>query len=272
MEKLIKLIKNMEIKKIVDKEPKVLTFLRRSNIIDKIKWDSNKILNLESMSFESFKNILIRINLIIRWNNEKRWIVDNVYVGNISWIVSYLPPEDKDYFLKKLYDEILDIQKYSFDYNNNENIWILLYYWIQNIHPFSDWNWRTWRFIYSLLKNNFNLEDLWEYSINLSNEYWRKTFEELLLPVSEIRLNYNKEFFKGKWIKEKWWIFPYIVTMPNENTINNINELNYEKIYKVQKILDWNIIEKWFCFKNYIAYKINEYKGTFSISNYERKN
>jgi len=236
----------------IKEKPKIIKFFEKidiqKNIKDKIKF----LLSPEELSFKEFKNILLKINWIIRWVNKKdRLISYDVNLWTIHW-TDYLPPENKRYFLEELYNNINYLK------DNTEKA-ILLFYWIQFIHPFSDWNWRTWRFLYYLLKNNYNIKNVKNINsfIEWNSKENRNIFEKEVLSAEFLWYLWKKSFYKSEWIKESWWIYS-VWQAGNYNFIEN-EKLDQYKYTFIKKILNWNSMDI-YNFRNIILYKINKYK------------
>jgi len=132
---------------------KVQEFLARSGFLN--TFHSPKALEewMQDLSYSDFKSHLVRLNGMLCNAPIKPRSMDGT--GDIGMSmpgvedVAYLPPhrEDRDHLLAQVFENLKKIK-------NSKDKALLLYYAIQAIHPFSDGNGRTGRFLYTLLSAN----------------------------------------------------------------------------------------------------------------------
>lgn len=240
---------------------RLLIFLEKIEL--KNKKSIIEILNSRHISFQEFKDLLLRLNGIIRdVPKGERRISDRVEI--ITWsifnnLTGYVPPQNKDQYLKKMYDIFHSSE-------TPENKARILYYAMQFIHPFSDGNGRTGRFLYELISNNYDLkhENLEKV---LQNTSWRQL---LSIPDAE-KVSHLIEWlmFRDSDIFEEAPKGLYSGIMLDTYDINkNISE-NW--LYKqAQKIMDSNYLSEDMNFRSFILYKINKNKKYTKFSKHER--
>jgi Fic family protein len=108
----------------------------------------------QKIPFKTFERLLVQINGILRQKplEERKIDGQNVNISSRSHI-EYIPPspEIKEELLKESFESLKNIKP--------ENRALAIFYLLQAIHPFSDGNGRTGRFLYHLLSE-----------INIDNE------------------------------------------------------------------------------------------------------
>ncbi len=198
-----------------------------------IKWPEKEVLHYHDAIlfwYEKLKkkwwlwyNDYLEIQSLIEPN--KPWIrkLPWTIIADWKWEAIYTPPEGSD-IIEKL---LTNLEKFM--NNSNDEIEPLikmpiLHYQFESIHPFYDWNWRTWRILnvlYLILskKLDFPILFLSEY-INKN----RNTYYELLWRTHENSDYTEFTIFLLKWIIEQ-------------------ADITAKKILEIQKLMK-NIEEK----------------------------
>lgn len=145
-----------------------------------------------------------------------------------TWEIIYIPPQD--------INEIKDLMNNLEQYINNDNLedldplikMAIIHHQFESIHPFYDWNWRTWRIIniLYLLKNNllnmpilylsnYIIKNKWDYYRLLQEVREKNLWEEWILYMLDAvektsidTMNIIKEIWNLMWktklsLKEK---------------------------------------------------------------------
>ncbi len=130
---------------------KVVSFLEKTKAYEKIE----DLLNVqkEKISFEEFKDLIVRLNGIIRDIPISERSFDGAQVHVEGWMDTYKPPrhEDKENLLEKAYNSIGEVE------NGDEKYLIPAV--INAVHLFLDGNGRTARLLYQLLEKHRSKED-----------------------------------------------------------------------------------------------------------------
>lgn len=183
-------------------------------------------------------NDILEINKIITWNNQWVYSSPNKKIEKWEWKnkeVIYTPPQGLENIknLLKNYEEYFN----AFDEEKEIDPLLklpLLHYQFEAIHPFWDWNWRTWRILiilFLVLHSKLSLPILFISDfINLKkNEYYKHL--NILDTEKEEKL---KEF--TLWLLK--WIEDY--SIKTEETILGILKLQktYKNIIKEDKELN----------------------------------
>ncbi|MES2023692.1 MAG: Fic family protein [Patescibacteria group bacterium] len=132
---------------------KLIAFLERAKIFDEIeKIKSNS--SHENVSFEEFKNFLVRVNGIARDVpvKERKFDGENVVLSGVVGKKLMPKYEDKEPLVKYAYDNVPNL-KFPEDKK------YILASVINAVHPFNDGNGRTGRLIYLLLDKKVSKED-----------------------------------------------------------------------------------------------------------------
>ncbi len=177
--------------------------------IEKSKWAEKEVLHYHDAIlywYEKLKNRwwlwyndFLEIQKIIEPN--KPWIrtLPWTIIADWKWIAIYTPPEWKDNIDKLL----LNLEKFMNNFDDDIELLIkmpIIHYQFESIHPFYDWNWRTWRILnilYLILskKLNFPILFLSEYINDNRNKYY-----ELLWKTHENSDYTNFIIFILEWI------------------------------------------------------------------------
>lgn len=182
-------------------------------------------------------NDILEINKIITWNNQWVYSSPEKCIEKWEWKnkeVIYTPPQ----WLENIKNLLKNYEEYFNDFNEEKEIdpllkLPLLHYQFEAIHPFWDWNWRTWRvliILFLVLYKKLTLPILFISDfINIKkDEYY--SFLNILDTKKEEKL---KEFtlWLLKWIEE--------YSIKTEETILEILRLQkeYKKIFKEDKDL-----------------------------------
>ena len=129
-----------------------------SNAIKDIKWSEKETIRYKEamiywLSEMKWKNNILSLNTII-WIQEKieensDWIRKTPWTklkNEKTWEIVYYPPEPNF-----LYNLLNNLEKYINDKNIQEIDdcikSAIIHYQFESIHPFLDWNWRTWRIL-----------------------------------------------------------------------------------------------------------------------------
>ena len=147
-------------------------------------------------------NDLVKVQTII--TNNDAWIRKwwDVKVVNAStWEVVYTPPQDPQAINKYLNE----LEKFV---NNNDD-WIdslikvaIIHHQFESIHPFFDWNWRTWRIL-----NILYLVLAWELDLPILylSRYINRNKQEYYRYLQWVRTNWDwisRVMFMLNWIEE----------------------------------------------------------------------
>jgi len=117
---------------------------------------------IKNLSTEEFTQLLEGLNGILRNKKKEDWKMDGQDVGvggNIFTGLGYISPrqEDKPELLDKLLSSVKMMNKEG---RNLKDIALAVSATINAIHPFLDGNGRTSRFVYSILAEGFNKEQI----------------------------------------------------------------------------------------------------------------
>ena len=154
--------------------------------VTKISWPEKEILHYKKalmLWIEKVKeywwistNLLIEIQWILESN--KPWIrkLPWTVIANSSWEILYTPPD----WEKNISGLLLNLEKFNNEQWDNIDPLIkmpIIHYQFEAIHPFYDWNWRTWRIlniIYLILTNKLDYPILFlsEYINKNKNQYY----------------------------------------------------------------------------------------------------
>lgn len=130
---------------------KVVTFLEKTEAYEKIEelLDGQK----DKISFEDFKDLLVRLNGIIRDIPIHERSFDGAQVHVEGWMDTYKPPrqKDKEGILERAYDATDKVERGDEKY--------LIPAVINATHLFIDGNGRTARLLYQLLEKHNSKED-----------------------------------------------------------------------------------------------------------------
>lgn len=183
-------------------------------------------------------NLLLELQSIIEPN--KNWIrkLPWTVIANSMWKVLYTPPiweniinkllKNLEYFINNSKDDIDPLIKMP-----------VIHYQFESIHPFYDWNWRTWRIlniVYLMLSKKL------DYPVLFLSEYinkTRNTYYKLLNKTTET-WNYS-EFIEYmlNWViiqSEKTWNKILKIKNLMEKISNDIEKLNLN-YYKITQLL-----------------------------------
>lgn len=246
-----KKFRNLESQNSIKLSSKIVKFLQK--IEGKYKMKISEILENEKISFEDFKNILLKINgVILKKPKNQQKISKTVIVRDQNYNICYHPPKDKEKHLQRLYEI----------FNSDETLKdkaMIMFYAIQFIHPFDDGNGRTGRFLYELISKNYNINNE-NFELILQNIRWRSYFE---LPQANKVLEYiDWNFFKTlNLTKMPNGISSGLVRNPDSDIVCINLSLENSKLYKTSSwILRDNYSHKLGNFSEIILFKINEKK------------
>ncbi len=178
-----------------------------------IKTYPERLSELKTMSFTLFKEFIIRINWIIRSIPIDMRTIDWENVVLSWWVfwLAYQPIKDKEKGLHLLYEKVQESKSMS-------EASKLMYYGIQAIHPFEDWNWRTWRYIRSILNWKSQNDDILENS-GIGRLEFEKKLENPISLNDNIKYRmvhklFSKEFFEVYATFRFVWIIAWDVSIP----------------------------------------------------------
>ncbi len=130
---------------------KVVSFLDKTKAYEKIAdlLDGRE----DKISFDEFKDLLVRLNGIIRDIPISQRSFDGSQVHVEGWVDTYKPPrhEDKESLLEKAYDSVEEVETGDEKY--------LIPAVINAVHLFLDGNGRTARLLYQLLERHKSKEE-----------------------------------------------------------------------------------------------------------------
>lgn len=255
---LIKLIPNFEI--LIS--PFLIKESVKSNEIENINTTTIKVLQQEAIKTEriswpekevlSYRDSMLSWYRLLReqegiWYNmlmllqsniepNKPWVrkIPWTVISNNLWEVLYTPPSWEDNINKLL----TNLEKFINNFNDDIDPFIkmpIIHYQFEAIHPFSDWNWRTWRILNILY---LVLTKKLDYPILFLSEYINRTkadYYRLLNKTTETWDYTDFTIYLLKWIilqskktsNRIIQIKDLIVKIENE--INKLN-VDYHKI------------------------------------------
>ncbi len=162
------------------------TELLKSETINKnkLKWPEKEVTNYKDALLYGFNfiknNWFIHTNLLVKiWDiiePNKWWIrkIPGTVIANIFWETLYTPPvweTNIRNYLKNLEDFV---NNFDDDIDPLIKVWVI-HYQFESIHPFCDWNWRTWRVLMVLY---LVLTQKLDYPILFLSEYINKNKTE----------------------------------------------------------------------------------------------
>ena len=147
-------------------------------------------------------NDLVKVQTII--TNNDAWIRKwwDVKVVNVStWEVVYTPPQDPQEINKYL----TELESFVNDKEDEIDPLIkiaIIHHQFESIHPFFDWNWRTWRIL-----NILYLMLVWELDLPILylSRYINRNKQEYYRYLQSVRTNWDWEsrvMFMLNWIEE----------------------------------------------------------------------
>ena len=286
LEKLITFDYNNEIKKIVNSKTQYLIeksidylFIKETKSSYKIEWDEysfnknakflNALKNIKIYENFSEESLITIHNLVMSPKNKENEVrvFDNYITSwnELMWesIIEYISPKWKDVSL--FINELI----YFYEKNKISLPPILLASIVSSffvfIHPFSDWNWRSSRYLF-----HYVLKELW---------FWKYNDEKnIIIPISAYILNNRDEYYYNLnkvsikfWenieydINNKWEIEIYWETFDNYiySDYTDLCLYFWNVLYK-SFIIDFkeeiDFLEKYYNF-------INEINDLFELSN-----
>ncbi len=208
-----------------------------------LSWNNKEVRNYKGAIMYGFwkiaDNQMLITNDIIHMQSliepNKWWIQsspDKKIINDSTWETLYTPPQWQDHLLKLMWNLDKYINDDSFDAIDPLIKAIIIHYQFESIHPFLEWNGRTWRMLlvlYLNLKQLLNLPILYiswyinnhkaEYYKHLN--YWNRTND--LKPLIKYMLQWIDQQANDTLIK--------IVEIKNliNNTIETISILKIKK-------------------------------------------
>ena len=185
------------------------------------------------------KNNILSLNTII-WIQEK--IEDNnAWIRKVpwtklenekSWEIVYFPPEPN--YLDALLNNLeMYINNDELDNVDNTIKSAIIHYQFESIHPFLDWNWRTWRIIILLFLIKQNLLS---FPILFISWYINKNKADYYRLLQEVRT-------KNNWEEYIYYILDWI---EKQASITWEKILNINKLYKEKNVKIWDFSNlKW---------------------------
>lgn len=181
---------------------KIFDFLFKTKFLEIRKSDEDFENWIQTMSYDEFSLYLTRLNGMMRELPKNKRAIDGKNVEIVSGIaqdsISYLPPhsEDKERLMEDAFNSFKKIK------NNNDRA-LLLYYVLQAIHPYVDGNGRTGRLLYTLLSDDFKIEESSYFSSLLNHDEenndvgeGRKLFGEKIIQPENAYYLINREIAK----------------------------------------------------------------------------
>ena len=153
--------------------------------IEKMIWPEKEVLFYRKALFEGIEKMndfnWIPTKLIIEIQNilePKKWWIRRIPVCIKKWEkIVYTPPEGENL----INDLLSNLEKFINNHQDDIDPLIkvaVLHYQFESIHPFSDWNWRTWRILmilYLILTKKLEYPVLFlsEYINNTRTQYYK---------------------------------------------------------------------------------------------------
>jgi len=183
-------------------------------------------------------NLLLELQSIIEPN--KTWVrkIPWTVIANNFWEILYTPPVWEE-VINKLLKNLEDFMNNSLDDIDPLIKMPVIHYQFESIHPFYDWNWRTWRIlniVYLMLSKKL------DYPVLFLSEYINKTRTTYYKLFDKTRKSWDFSNFIEymlNWIiiqSEKTWKKILKINKLMEKTSNQIEELNLD-YYKIAKLL-----------------------------------
>lgn len=259
-----------------------------SNAIKDLKWSEKETIRYKDammywLSEMKIKNNILSLNTIV-WIQEKieennagiRKVPWTKLKNEKTWEIVYYPPEPN--FLNDLLN---NLEKYI----NSPEIQELddciksavIHYQFESIHPFLDWNWRTWRILILLylikqwLLSFPILYISWYINKNKSDYYrllqevkTKNNWEEYIMYIldaieKQSKYTWDKILKINKLYKEVNYNF---TKNSNLNWVEKLCDLLFQKIY----ITFWEILENLEVSKPTLIKKLNELENLWLIN------
>lgn len=209
-----------------------------------VKWPEKEVLHYHRailFGFEKIKkdwriwyNFLVELQSIIESN--KAWVrkLPWTVIANSNWEILYTPPSWEDIIIKLL----TNLERFINNYDDDIESLIkmpVIHYQFESIHPFYDWNGRTWRMLnvlYLILTKKL------DYPILFLSEYINKTRQKYYNLLSKTTSTWDYSEFiiyllewiisQSKITSEKIIKIKYLMN-DIENKLSSLN-LDYHKI------------------------------------------
>lgn len=169
--------------------------------------------------YNSFLNIQKIIEPNKSWVRQITWTI----IADWNWNAIYTPPEWKENIDKLL----RNLEKFMNNFDDDINPLIkmpVLHYQFESIHPFYDWNWRTWRILNVLY---LVLTQKLDYPILFLSEYINKNKPEYYNLLNKTSISWNYKSFII-------YLLQGIIEQSKKTWI---------KILKIKKLIEKNEIE-----------------------------
>ncbi len=128
-----------------------------------------------------------------------------------TWEVVYIPPQDINE-IKSLMDNLEEYLNKDLDDNDALVKMAIIHHQFESIHPFYDWNWRTWRIINILY---LTLSDLLDLPILYLSKYIIKNKPDYYRLLQEVR---------DKWNRDEWIL--YMLDAVEKTALDTMNMIN----------------------------------------------
>jgi len=213
-----------------------------------IKWPEKEVLHYHNAILNWFKelkkqwwigyNFLLNLQSIIEPN--KTWVrkIPWTVIANSLWEVLYTPPE----WEKNITKLLTNLEKFINDFWDDIDPLIkmpVIHYQFESIHPFYDWNGRTWRILNVLY---LELAEKLDYPILFLSEYINKTKSDYYKLLNQTTKTWEYSDFiiyLLKWIveqsKDTWKKILEIKKLMNQ-TQDKLEVLNID-YHKITNIL-----------------------------------
>lgn len=197
-----------------------------------VKWPEKEVLHYHSAilsGFEKLKkdwwiwfNFLVELQSIIESN--KAWVrkLPWTVIANSMWEILYTPPCCEEIIVKLL----TNLERFINNYDDNIEALIkmpVIHYQFESIHPFYDWNGRTWRMLNVLY---LVLTKKLDYPILFLSEYINKT---------------RQKYYTLLWKTTSTWDYSEFIIYLLEWIIIQ-SKITSEKIIKIKDLM--NEVEK----------------------------
>ena len=203
-----------------------------SNTIDNAIWNEKEtilykdVLLLWMDLLEKRKGIIsindiVKIQEKLEWNKWGIRKTPGTCLKDSKWNIVYYPPEP--HFLS---EKLNNLEQYINDdtmHNAGDCIKsAIIHHQFESIHPFLDWNWRTWRILILLFLIK---QDLINYPILFLSWYINENKWDYYRLLDEVRT-------KDNW---KWYILYMLDAIEQQSVVTSNKIIEINKLYKIKK-------------------------------------